>query len=158
MAIENRAEKFRQLREVIARHKQEKGALMPVLQAAQGLFGHVPQDVQEAIAEGLGIPLSEIYGVATFYAQFTLEPIGEHVVNVCMGTACYVKNAQHVLDKLSQILEVPPGKTTPDGKFTLNAARCVGACGLAPVILIGEEAYGNLTPDDLPDIIQRYRD
>jgi len=158
MANENMAEKLQQLREVIARHKQEKGALMPVLQAAQGLFGHVPQDVQKVIAEGLDVPLSEVYGVATFYSQFTLEPNGEHIISVCMGTACYVKNAQQVLDKLSQMLDVPPNKTTEDGKFTLNATRCIGACGLAPVILIGEEAYGNLSPDDLPDIIKRYRD
>ena len=158
MANENMAEKLQQLREVIARHKQEKGALMPVLQAAQGLFGHVPQDVQKVIAEGLDVPLSEVYGVATFYSQFTLEPNGEHIISVCMGTACYVKNSQQVLDKLSQMLDVPPNKTTEDGKFTLNATRCIGACGLAPVILIGEEAYGNLSPDDLPDIIKRYRD
>lgn len=158
MAIENMAEKLRQLREVIALRKQEKGALMPVLQAAQDLFGHVPREAQEAIAEGLGIPLSEVYGVATFYAQFTLEPNGEHVVNVCLGTACYVKGAQRILDKMSELLDVPPNKTTKDAKFTLNATRCIGACGLAPVILIGSEAYGNLTPDDLPGILQRYRD
>jgi len=158
MAIENMAEKLKQLREVITQHKQEKGALMPVLQAAQDLFGHVPREVQEAIAEGLGIPLSEVYGVSTFYSQFTLEPNGEHIISVCMGTACYVKNSQHILDKLSEILDVPPNKTTPDFKFTLNATRCIGACGLAPVIMIGAEAYGNLVPDDLPDIIKRYRD
>ena len=158
MAIENMAENLLQFREVIARYKQEKGALMPVLQAAQELFGCVPREAQETIAEELGIPLSEVYGVSTFYSQFTLEPNGEHVINVCMGTACYVKGAQRILDKLSEALDVPPNKTTKDAKFTLNATRCIGACGLAPVILIGEEAYGNLSPDDLPGILQRYRD
>jgi len=158
MAIENMAENLLQFREVIARFKQEKGALMPVLQAAQDLFGHVPREAQEMIAEELGISLSEVYGVSTFYSQFTLEPNGEHVINVCMGTACYVKGAQRILDKLSEALDVPPNKTTKDAKFTLNATRCIGACGLAPVILIGEQAYGNLTPDDLPGILQRYRD
>jgi len=158
MAIENKAEKLRQLREVITRYKQEKGALMPVLQAAQNLFGHVPQEVQEVIADGLDIPLSEVYGVATFYSQFTLEPNGEHIIGVCLGTACYVKGAQRVLDKMSELLDVPAGRTTPDAAFTLKATRCIGACGLAPVIMIGEEAYGNLSPDDLPDILKRYRD
>jgi len=158
MAIKNMAEKLQQLREIIARHKEEKGALMPVLQAAQDLFGHVPREVQEVIAGGLGVPLSDVYGVSTFYSQFTLEPNGEHIISVCMGTACYVKNAQQILDKLSEMLDTPPNTTTKDAKFTLNATRCIGACGLAPVIMIGAEAYGNLSPDDLPDIIKRYRD
>jgi len=158
MAIENKAEKLRQLREVIASHKQEKGALMPVLQAAQGLFGHVPREVQEIIADDLGISLSEVYGVATFYSQFTLEPNGEHLIGVCMGTACYVKGAQEVLDKLSKLLDVPVGKTTKDENFTLKATRCLGACGLAPVVMIDEDVYGNVLPENLPDILRRYVD
>jgi len=158
MAIENKAEKLRQLHVIIAQHKQEKGALMPVLQAAQSLFGHVPQEVQEVIADGLDIPLSEVYGVATFYSQFTLEPNGEHIIGVCLGTACYVKGAQRVLDKLVGLLEVQVGKTTKDENFTLKATRCLGACGLAPVMTIDEDVYGSLVPEDLPDILQRYRD
>jgi len=98
-----------------------------------------------------------VYGVATFYAQFSLEPKGEYVVGVCLGTACYVKGSQKVLDKLAEVLDVPVGKTTPDGRFTLNATRCLGACGLAPVMMINDEVYGRLTPDDIPDIIGKYR-
>ena len=125
-------EKYAKLQEVIAKHKGEPGALMPVLQEAQGIFGYVPLDVQEIIADGLGTTLAEVYGVATFYAQFSLEPKGEYVVGVCLGTACYVKGSQKVLDKLAEVLNVPVGRTTADGRFTLNATRCLGACGLAP--------------------------
>ena len=150
-------EKYAQLQEVIAKRKDEPGALMPVLQEAQGIFGYVPLDVQEIIAEGLGTTLSEVYGVATFYAQFSLEPKGEYVVGVCLGTACYVKGSQKVLDKLAEVLDVSVGRTTADGRFTLNATRCLGACGLAPVMMINDEVYGRLTPDDIPGIIEKYR-
>ncbi|MBQ7866263.1 MAG: NADH-quinone oxidoreductase subunit NuoE [Clostridia bacterium] len=150
-------EKYVQLDEVIAKHKGTPGALMPVLQEAQNIFGYVPMDVQQIIADGLGTTLSEVYGVATFYAQFSLEPKGEYVVGVCLGTACYVKGSQKVLDKLSEVLEVPVGKTTADGKFTLNATRCLGACGLAPVMMINDEVYGRLVPEDIPGIVEKYR-
>ncbi|MBR2718684.1 MAG: NADH-quinone oxidoreductase subunit NuoE [Clostridia bacterium] len=150
-------EKYVQLDEVIAKHKGTPGALMPVLQEAQNIFGYVPMDVQQIIADGLGTTLSEVYGVATFYAQFSLEPKGEYVVGVCLGTACYVKGSQKVLDKLSEVLEVPVGKTTADGKFTLNATRCLGACGLAPVMMINDEVYGRLVPEDIPGIVAKYR-
>ena len=150
-------EKYAQLQEVITKHKDEPGALMPVLQEAQNIFGYVPLDVQEMIADGLGTTLAEVYGVATFYAQFSLEPKGEYVVGVCLGTACYVKGSQKVLDKLSEVLDVPVGKTTADRRFTLNATRCLGACGLAPVMMINDEVYGRLVPDDIPGIIEKYR-
>ncbi len=150
-------EKYVQLDEVIAKHKGTPGALMPVLQEAQNIFGYVPMDVQQIIADGLGTTLSEVYGVATFYAQFSLEPKGEYVVGVCLGTACYVKGSQKVLDKLCEVLEVPVGKTTADGKFTLNATRCLGACGLAPVMMINDEVYGRLVPEDIPGIVEKYR-
>ncbi len=150
-------EKYAQLQEVIQRHKGEPGALMPVLQEAQNIFGYVPLDVQEEIADGLGTTLSEVYGVATFYSQFSLEPKGQYVVGVCLGTACYVKGSQKVLDKLSEELKVAVGKTTEDGRFTLNATRCLGACGLAPVMMINDEVYGRLTPDEIPAIIAKYR-
>ena len=149
-------EKYLALDEVIAKHKGERGALMPVLQEAQNIFGYVPEDVQQIIADGLGTTLAEVYGVATFYAQFSLEPKGQYVVGVCLGTACYVKGSQKVLDKLSEVLKVSVGKTTADGKFTLNATRCLGACGLAPVMMINEEVYGRLTPDEIPGIIAKY--
>ena len=150
-------EKNVQLDEVIAKHKGTPGALMPVLQEAQNIFGYVPMDVQQIIADGLGTTLAEVYGVATFYAQFSLEPKGQYVVGVCLGTACYVKGSQKVLDKLAEELEVPVGKTTPDGMFTLNATRCLGACGLAPVMMINDEVYGRLVPEDIPGIIAKYR-
>ena len=150
-------EKYDALDAAIARHKGEPGALMPVLQEAQNIFGYVPQDVQQIIADGLGTTLAEVYGVATFYAQFSLEPKGQYVVGVCLGTACYVKGSQKVLDKLSEELKIPVGKTTHDGVFTLNATRCLGACGLAPVMMINDEVYGRLTPDEIPAILDKYR-
>ena len=150
-------EKYAALDEAIARHKGEPGALMPVLQEAQNIFGYVPKDVQQLIADGLGTTLAEVYGVATFYAQFSLEPKGQYVVGVCLGTACYVKGSQKVLDKLAEELAIPVGRTTPDGVFTLNATRCLGACGLAPVMMINDEVYGRLTPDMIPEIIAKYR-
>ena len=150
-------EKYVQLDEVIAKYKGTPGALMPVLQEAQNIFGYVPADVQKIIADGLGTTLAEVYGVATFYAQFSLEPKGQYVVGVCLGTACYVKGSQKVLDKLTEELDVTVGKTTSDGLFTLNATRCLGACGLAPVMMINDEVYGRLTPDEIPGIIAKYR-
>ena len=150
-------EKYGLLQEAIERHKGEPGALMPVLQEAQNIFGYVPMDVQEIIADGLGTTLAEVYGVATFYAQFSLEPKGQYVVGVCLGTACYVKGSQKVLDKLSEVLRIPVGKPTDDGRITLNATRCLGACGLAPVMMVNDEVYGRLTPDQVPDIIAKYR-
>ena len=151
-------EKFAQLQELIDSYKDQPGALMPVLQGAQGIFGCVSEDVQKAIAEGLGITLSEVYGVATFYAQFSLHPKGKYLISVCLGTACYVKGSQRVLDKLAEVLEIPVGGTTADGKFTLEATRCLGACGLAPVIMVGDDVYGRLTPDEIPGIIAKYKE
>ncbi len=153
---ENR-DKFAELAQLIEKHKDEPGALMPVLQGAQGIFGCVSEDVQKFIAEGLGVTLSEVYGVATFYAQFSLQPKGKYLINVCLGTACYVKGSQNVLDKLSEVLGIPVGSSTQDGLFTLEATRCLGACGLAPVMMINGEVYGRLTPDAVPAIIDKYR-
>ena len=150
-------EKYAQLEEAIARHKGERGAVMPVLQEAMNIFGYVPQDVQEMIADGLGATLSEVYGVSTFYSQFSLEPKGEYVIGICLGTACYVKGSQKIIDEVSKQLEIEVGRTTTDGKFTLNATRCLGACGLAPVMMINDEVYGRLTPDQIPAILDKYR-
>ena len=141
----------------IEQQKKKKGPLMPVMQKAQDIYGALTIDVQEVIAEELGIPMSDVYGVATFYSQFALEPKGEHVVSVCMGTACYVKNVEKILDKLSEELDIKPGETTPDGKFTLEPTRCLGCCGLAPVIMIDDQVYGRLTPSDVPGIVDEYR-
>ena len=149
--------KYAELRQMIEAHKDWPGALMPVLQGAQEIFGCVPEDVQKIIAEGLGVTLAEVYGVATFYSQFSLQPKGEYLISVCLGTACYVKGSPKIIDKLSEELKIQPGDTTEDGKFTLNATRCLGACGLAPVMMIGEEVYGRLTPDQVSGILDKYR-
>ena len=155
MALEK--EKFEALQLVIDELRNEPGALMPIMQRAQDIFGYLPEEVQNYIAKELDIPVSDIYGVATFYAQFNLEPKGKYIISVCMGTACYVKGSQLVLDKLEEVLEVPAGRTTKDGLFTLNATRCLGACGLAPVIMVNDDVYGRLTPDQIPGIIAKYR-
>ena len=156
MSLENK-EKFEALQKVIDELRNEPGALMPIMQRAQDIFGYLPEEVQNYIAKELDIPVSDIYGVATFYAQFNLEPKGKYIISVCMGTACYVKGSQKVLDKLEEVLEVPAGRTTADGVFTLNATRCLGACGLAPVIMVNDDVYGNLTPNEIPGIIAKYR-
>ena len=153
----NVKEQYEALDRVIAENKDVPGALMPVLQGAQEIFGCVPIDVQKYIAQELHTTLSEVYGVATFYSQFSLQPKGEYLISVCLGTACYVKGSQKVLDKLSEVLNIPVGGTTPDGRFTLQATRCLGACGLAPVMTINDEVYGRLTPDQIPAIIDKYR-
>ena len=150
-------DKYAALQAVIDELKNEPGALMPIMQRAQDIFGYLPEDVQNIIAKGLDIPVSDVYGVATFYAQFNLEPKGKYIISVCMGTACYVKGSQLVLDKLEDVLGVPAGRTTEDGLFTLNATRCLGACGLAPVIMVNDDVYGRLTPDQIPAIIAKYR-
>lgn len=155
--MSDRNEKFEKLAQVIQDHKEQKGALMPVLQEAQNIFGCVSEDVQKVIAEGLGVTLSEVYGVATFYSQFSLQPKGEYVCGVCLGTACYVKGSQAVLDKLCEELEIQPGDTTKDGKFTVQATRCLGACGLAPVMMINDDVFGRLTPAEIPGILEKYK-
>ena len=155
--MSNHTENYEKLAEVIKAHRNEKGALMPVLQQAQNIFGCVSEDVQKIIAEGLGVTLSEVYGVATFYSQFSLQPKGQYVCGVCLGTACYVKGSQAVLNKLCEELGVQPGNTTADGLFTVQATRCLGACGLAPVMMINDEVYGRLTPEQIPCILANYR-
>ena len=146
-----------QLREIIAQYKGKPGATMPVLQAAQEIFGYLPEEVQIIIAEGLDIPLSEIYGVASFYAQFTLNPKGEHQISLCLGTACYVKGAGDILEELEKQLGIKAGSVTPDGKFSIDACRCIGACGLAPVMTIGSDVYGRLTVKEIGPILDKYR-
>ncbi len=149
-------EKMEKLEHILVEHKNVQGALMPVLHETQELFGYIPEEAQKRISEVLNVPLAEIFGVATFYSRFTLKPRGQYTISVCMGTACYVKNAQGVLDKLKEELKVASGDTTSDGKFTLEATRCLGCCGLAPVITVNEDVYGKLVPDDIPDILKKY--
>lgn len=144
------------LRECIAKHKSERGCLMPVLHEAQNIYGYLPAEVQSIIAEGLNIPLSEVYGVATFYAQFSLQPKGKHQVSVCLGTACYVKGSDKILAAVEKELRISCGECTPDGKFSIDSCRCVGACGLAPVMIVDDDVYGKLTPEQVPAILEKY--
>lgn len=150
------AEKAAKLSEIIAAHKDQPGALIPILQKAQDVYGYLPIEVQTRIAEGLDISLEKVYEVVTFYAQFSLNPKGEYNFSVCLGTACYVKGAGDLFDKLKQILGIEDGGCTPDGKFSLTSCRCVGACGLAPVLLVNSDVYGRLLPDDVKGIIEKY--
>lgn len=151
-------EKLQKLQEIISKYKHTRGALIPVLHEAQELFGYLPVTVQKAVSEGLNIPLTEIYGVVTFYTQFSLEPKGRFKIQVCLGTACYVKGAGAILDKFKEKLGINVGDCTEDGKFSLDACRCIGACGLAPVVMINEDVYGRLTPDDVEGIIEKYKE
>lgn len=146
----------KQLLKVIEEHKDQKGALMPVMQAAQEIYGYLPIEVQKMISEGLHIPLEEIYGVATFYSQFTLNPKGKYKISVCLGTACYVKGSGDIFNKISEKLGIESGMCTPDGKFSLDACRCIGACGLAPVMTVNDDVYGRLTVDEIDDILAKY--
>ncbi|CCQ96214.1 NADP-reducing hydrogenase subunit HndA [[Clostridium] ultunense Esp] len=155
--LEANEEKLKDLKIFMRENKRKKGALMAVLHEAQNLFGYLPIEVQKMISEELRIPLSEIYGVATFYSQFSLIPKGEYKIGVCLGTACYVKGAQEILDKVEELLGIGVGQTTPDRKFSIDATRCLGACGLAPVLTVNEDVYGKLNPDDVKEIIEKYR-
>ena len=146
-----------QLDAVIAELKDTPGALMPVLQQAQEIYGYLPIEVQRMIALKMGVSIEEVYGVSTFYSQFVLNPKGDVSIAVCLGTACYVKGSGDILDKITQILGLPAGSTTPDGKYSLEATRCIGACGLAPVLTINNEVYGRLVPADMEGILAKYK-
>lgn len=153
--VDEREEK---LQKIIEKYKGTKGALIPVLHEAQELYGYLPMKVQKIISEGLDVPLAEIYGVVTFYTQFSLKPKGKYKIQVCMGTACYVKGANLILDKLQEKLGIHVGDCTDDGLFSLEACRCIGACGLAPVIMINDDVYGRLSPDEIEGILDKYRE
>ncbi|MBE7028189.1 MAG: NAD(P)H-dependent oxidoreductase subunit E [Ruminococcaceae bacterium] len=157
MPFKGTKEQEEKLLAVIGKHKGEKGAVIQILHEAQEIYGYLPIEVQKIIAQELGIPLAEIYGVVTFYSQFSLNPKGEYQIGVCLGTACYVKGSGDILEKIKQILGIDVGECTPDGKFSIDATRCIGACGLAPVITINDDVYGRLSVDDVEDIIKKYR-
>ena len=146
-----------ELKKVISELKSQRGALMPVMQQAQDIYGYLPIEVQKMISDGLEVPLEEVYGVATFYAQFALNPKGQYRISVCLGTACYVKGSGEVFDKISQRLGIAGGECTPDARFSLEACRCIGACGLAPVLTVNDEVYGRLTVDDVDEILAKYQ-
>ena len=145
-----------ELRAALADIKKMNGALMPALQTAQGIYGYLPIEVQKIVSEELNVPLEEIFGVATFYSQFKLNPVGKYSVSVCLGTACYAKGAGNIIDRLKRELNLEEGGTSADGMFSLAATRCIGCCGLAPVLTVNEDVYGKLVADDIPGILSKY--
>ena len=158
IAFRGTKEQEEKLMAVIESHKGQEGAAIPVLHEAQEIYGYLPIEVQKMISEGLNIPLAEIYGIVTFYAQFTTNPKGKYQIGVCLGTACYVKGSGDILDKVKELLGVDVGECTPDGLFSIDATRCIGACGLAPVMTVNDDVYGRLLPDDVEGILAKYKD
>ena len=146
-----------QLEALINANKHDKSRLMNVMQEAQGIYGYLPIEVQTRIAEGMDIPLEKVYGVSTFYTQFSLTPKGDYHIAVCLGTACYVKGSGDIYAKLQEVLGIGGDECTPDRKFSLTASRCIGACGLAPVLTVNEDVYGRLTTKDVNDIVAKYQ-
>lgn len=154
MAIDSLSkEKFEELGTYIDSLPSKKGELIRVLHRAQSIFGYLPKEVQFFVARKMDVPTSKVYGVVTFYSYFSMIPKGEHNISVCLGTACYVRGAEPVLDEFKKQLGISCNETTADGKFSLNALRCVGACGLAPVVMVGDEVYGRVTKDMVKDIL-----
>ena len=147
----------KQIKEIIARYKDEKTPLMMILSDIQKEYGYIPLEVQELVSEETGIPVAEIYGVVTFYSFFSLNPKGKYVIGVCLGTACYVKGGQQVIDKFSELLGIKPGETTPDGLFTLSALRCIGACSIAPAVNINGKVYPKMTVGKVQELVDEYR-
>jgi len=155
-AFKGTKEQEQQLMEVINKHKGTDGALIPVLHEAQEIYGYLPVEVQAIISKNLGVTMAEIYGVVTFYTQFTTQPKGEYKIGVCLGTACYVKGSGDILNKIKEKLGISEGECTADGKFSIDATRCIGACGLAPVLTVNDEVYGKITVDDVESILAKY--
>ena len=149
-------EQEEQLLAVIEKHVGEKGSMMPILQEAQAIYGYLPIEVQKIIAEKTGVSLEEIFGIASFYAQFKLNPDGQYAIAVCLGTACYVKGSGAIIEEISKKLNVAVGSTSPDGRYSVEATRCIGACGLAPVLTVNGEVYGRLTVKDVDTILAKY--
>lgn len=148
--------RFEELAKVIEEYRDMEGALIMVLHKAQDIFGYLPEDVQKFVAQGLNLPLSEVYGVTTFYSYFSLKPRGKYRIAVCLGTACYVRGAAEIVSAIEKHLNIKVNDTSSDGRFTLEVSRCIGACGLAPVMTVNEDVYGRLTPDKIPEILNRY--
>lgn len=158
VAFKGTQEQEAALAKVIDKYKNVKGALMPVLQEAQHIYGYLPIQVQKMIAEGMGVSLSEIYGIATFYSQFVLNPKGEVAIAVCLGTACYVKGAGDIIARVESNIGIKAGETSSDGRYSLEATRCIGACGLAPVLTINEDVYGRISsPEEMDPILAKYK-
>ncbi len=157
VAFNGTAEQEEKLLAVIAKYRNTDGAMMPILQEAQEIYGYLPIEVMRIIARETGFALEEIFGVASFYSQFSLNPKGQVAIAVCLGTACYVKGSGDILNKIVEILGVPADSTSSDGKYSVDATRCIGACGLAPVLTINGEVYGRLVVADVPDILKKYQ-
>lgn len=155
--VELKQSDIEKIKEICQSFNNDPGELINVLHKTQGHFGYLPAEVQEQIADELNIPVAKVYGVVTFYSFFTMLPKGQHPISICTGTACYVRGAEKVLDEFRRILKIQVGETTPDGKFSLSCLRCVGACGLAPVVLVGEKVYGRVSPDGVKDILAEYK-
>ena len=150
--------KVKFIKDVCKSFDNKGGEVINVLHKVQGEFGYLSAEVQELVADELHIPAARVYGIVSFYSFFTMTPKGRHPISVCLGTACYVRGAEKVLDEIKRQLAIQVGGTTPDGKFSLNCLRCVGACGLAPVLMIGDKVYGRMTPDKVKDVLAEYND
>lgn len=154
--VELKKEDVVKLKEICKSFNNQAGELINVLHKAQTYFGYLPAEVQEIISQELNVSVAKVYGVVTFYSFFTMLPKGQHPISICTGTACYVRGAEKVVDEFKRILSINVGETTPDGKFSISCLRCVGACGLAPVVLVGEKVYGRVSPDGVKDILKEY--
>jgi NADH:ubiquinone oxidoreductase subunit E len=156
--VELEAEYKDRVKDIVNRHKDRKGPLMPILQEINAAFNYFPENALKYVSQETGYPLAHIYRIATFYSAFSITPRGKYVINVCMGTTCYVRGSERLMEKFSDILEIKPGETTPDKKFTLNSLRCIGCCGLAPAAMVGDQVYGKLTVKEIPGIIKKYKE
>ena len=155
--VELAPHKVDELKTICQKYEKDEGELINVLHQAQHIFGYLPAEVQEIVSEELDVSLAKVYGVVSFYSFFTMTPKGEHPISICLGTACYVRGAEQVLEEFKRILNINVGETSPDGKFSINCLRCVGACGLAPVVNIGEKVYGRVAPDEVSGILKEYK-
>jgi NADH:ubiquinone oxidoreductase subunit E len=149
---------FKEVEGIVNRHRNRNGPLMPILQEINLRFNYFPENVLKYVSQEIDYPLSNIYRIATFYSAFSITQRGKYVINVCMGTTCYVRGSERLMEKFSDILEIKPGETTPDMQFTLNSVRCIGCCGLAPAAMVGDQVYGKLTVKEIPDIIKKYKE
>jgi NADP-reducing hydrogenase subunit HndA len=154
--VEIKPNQLEKIKSICKEFNNQAGELINVLHKTQHEFGYLPAEVQEVIAHELRMPVAKVYGVVTFYTYFTMLPKGKHPVSICLGTACYVRGAEKVLDEFKKVLNIKVGDTTPDGKFSLSCLRCVGACGLAPVVMVGDKTYGRVTPEGVKDILKEY--
>jgi NADP-reducing hydrogenase subunit HndA len=155
--VELESQQVQKLKEVCKEFNYNHGELINILHKAQSIFGYLPAEVQEVLAQELKMPVAKIYGVVTFYSFFTMLPKGKYPVSVCLGTACYVRGAEKVLDEFKKVLKIKVGQVTPDNKFSLNCLRCVGACGLAPVVIIGDKTYGRVAPESVQQMLDEYK-